>query len=61
MVRIEVATLDDLDYFKSWLNQDRLELMTCRPVVNGQRVPPSDEGVTFAFWVEECEEAETDF
>ncbi|MFM7449307.1 MAG: GNAT family N-acetyltransferase [Leptolyngbyaceae cyanobacterium] len=56
MVRIEVATLDDLDYFKSWLNQDRLEPMTCRPVVNGQRVPPSDAGVTFAFWVEECEE-----
>lgn len=55
MGRIEVATPDHLDYFKRWLNQERLELMTCRPVVNGQRVPSSDEGVTFAFWVEECE------
>ncbi|MDZ8054951.1 MAG: GNAT family protein [Aulosira sp. ZfuCHP01] len=48
---IEVATPEQLDEFRCWQHQERLEPMTCRPVVDGQRVPPSNEVVTYGFFV----------
>jgi RimJ/RimL family protein N-acetyltransferase len=48
-----VASPEQLAFFKAWLRQERLEWMTCRPVVNGRRVPPSNESVTLAFFVDD--------
>jgi len=50
-IRIKVSTPEHLALFKNWRQQDRLEWMTCRSVVDGQRVPPSDEVVTYTFFV----------
>ena len=49
-VRLVMATPEHRALFKDWLGQERLELMTCRPVINGKRVPPSDEVITLAFF-----------
>lgn len=32
--------------------RDRLEALTCRPVVDGKRIPPSQEVIRWKFWVE---------
>ena len=45
-----MATPEHQALFRNWLGQERLELMTCRPVINGKRVPPSDEVITLAFF-----------
>ena len=49
-VRLVMAAPEHQALFRDWLGQERLELMTCRPVINNKRVPPSNEVITLAFF-----------
>ena len=42
--------------FKEWTAADRLEEVTCRPVINGKRVPRSEEVFHFLFYAENISE-----
>jgi RimJ/RimL family protein N-acetyltransferase len=55
-IRIEVATPVHYSFFQSWRKQDRLEWMTCRPVVNGVRIPPAAINNIYAVFVDNVSE-----
>lgn len=42
--------------FTEWNQYSRLEERTCRPVVNGKRIPPSNNVTTWSFFVDEVDE-----
>lgn len=51
-MRIEFATAEHKRAFSEWRKLDRLEEHTCRPVIDGKRIPRSDESITLAFLVD---------
>ena len=46
---IKLATAEHLATAKNWNSLGRIEELTCRPVANGKRIPPTAEFVTLAF------------
>jgi ribosomal-protein-alanine N-acetyltransferase len=52
---LHLATPEHHTHFAQWRDWDRLERLTCRPIVEGQRVVAHDEPLIFAFLVAESE------
>lgn len=50
------STTEDSAIFDNWRKTGRLEEITCRPVEDGKRVPPSEEIKQLAFFMEEYDE-----
>ena len=55
-MRIGPVTAEHESAFTEWRKFDRLEEKTCRPVINGKRIPSSDERIIFAFLIDGLEE-----
>jgi [ribosomal protein S5]-alanine N-acetyltransferase len=55
-MQFELASNEDECVFATWSQSSRLEEQTCRPVLNGKRVPPSSEVVRFSFVMEGIDE-----
>ena len=55
-MHFESATEEHLRFFAEWRKVDRLEQHTCRPVVEGKRIPPDGVTVCWIFWSEEIEQ-----
>jgi [ribosomal protein S5]-alanine N-acetyltransferase len=51
-MQFELASDEDKQVFETWSQVSRLEERTCRPILNGQRVPADTEVVTFSFMME---------
>jgi len=51
-MKIQQPTQEDLNVFKEWKKADRIESLTCRPVVDGKRIAPSGETTTYSFFIE---------
>ncbi|HEY9647249.1 MAG TPA: GNAT family protein [Chroococcidiopsis sp.] len=51
-MRFELASSQHALTFSSWNQGRRLEEQTCRPVIEGKRMPPSQEVVTLAFFID---------
>jgi ribosomal-protein-alanine N-acetyltransferase len=54
-MKINKTTPEHFQIVKSW-KLERLEERTCRPVINGKRIPASDETVTYSFLLENTNE-----
>jgi [ribosomal protein S5]-alanine N-acetyltransferase len=52
-VKFLTATESDLLIFAGWRESDRPESVTCRPIIDGRRIPPTDRRDIFAFFVSE--------
>ncbi|MFM2315237.1 MAG: hypothetical protein RLZZ04_4513 [Cyanobacteriota bacterium] len=50
-LQFEPATTKHHYVFTKWKKVTRLEEQTCRPIINGKRVIPSNDIVTFAFTI----------
>jgi [ribosomal protein S5]-alanine N-acetyltransferase len=55
-MRFEQASDEDLCAFTEWRQCDRLEEHTCRPVVNGKRIPQSNSIITWSFFIDGVDE-----
>jgi [ribosomal protein S5]-alanine N-acetyltransferase len=51
-MQFELASDEDKHVFETWSQVSRLEERTCRPILNGKRVPSDNEVVTFSFVME---------
>ncbi|HMS66156.1 MAG TPA: GNAT family protein [Ignavibacteria bacterium] len=51
-MRTEIVTKEELCKISSWTGADRLEIITCRPVKDGKRIPPSSDYLEFLFYSE---------
>ena len=49
-MRIETATEEHLATIAGWWKLDRLEEQTCRPVIDGHRVPPDGKSTRLVFF-----------
>ena len=56
IMRIELASAKHESIFNEWGKFDRIETKTCRPVMDGKRLPSNDKPVIFAFLIDELEE-----
>lgn len=50
-LQFELASTKHHHVFAEWKNFTHLEEQTCRPIMNGKRVIPSNDVVTFAFTI----------
>ena len=50
-LQYELASTQHHHVFAEWKKFSRLEEQTCRPIINGKRVIPSNDVVTFAFTI----------
>ena len=55
-MQLKPASDEHRHLFAQWSQYSRLEERTCRPVVHGKRVPPSDQVVTLAFFTNDGDE-----
>ena len=55
-MRIECASAEHQRAFNEWSKCDRLEIKTCRPIIDGKRIPRSDQAIIFAFLIDGLEE-----
>lgn len=55
-MQFELASNEHEYVFATWSQFGRLEERTCRPILNGKRVSPSSEVVTFSFTMDGIEE-----
>lgn len=55
-MQFELASNEDERVFATWSQASRLEERTCRPVLDGKRVPPSSELVMFSFVMDGSDE-----
>ncbi|MEO0989102.1 MAG: GNAT family protein [Cyanobacteria bacterium J06639_14] len=55
-MKLESASNEHLQMFIQWNQFSHLEERTCRPIQNGKRIPPSDEVVTLAFFIDGIDE-----
>jgi ribosomal-protein-alanine N-acetyltransferase len=53
---LQIATAEHEKLFAAWRQADRLETLTCRPVLSGQRLPVSSEIITWVFLTPESQE-----
>jgi hypothetical protein len=51
-MKVELSSEKDFAVFKKWSDYDRLEELTCRPIVNEKRIPKSDKVEFLSFFVE---------
>jgi RimJ/RimL family protein N-acetyltransferase len=51
-LRLEPPAAEDERIIATWRSRDRLEMLTCRPVVNGKRIPANPEVIAWMFWRE---------
>lgn len=51
-MQFELASDEDQHVFTTWSQIGRLDERTCRPVIDGKRVPSNNEVVTFSFMME---------
>jgi [ribosomal protein S5]-alanine N-acetyltransferase len=51
-MHFELASDEDQHMFETWSQVSRLEERTCRPILNGKRVPSDTGVVTFSFRLE---------
>ncbi|MEH2260761.1 GNAT family N-acetyltransferase [Nostoc sp.] len=56
IMRIELASAKHEGIFNEWGKFDRIETKTCRPVMDGKRLPSNDKPVIIAFLIDELEE-----
>ncbi len=52
-MKVEKSTEKDFAVFKKWSAFDRLEELTCRPVVNGKRVLRSNDTEVLSFFTDD--------
>jgi len=55
-MNVKIAAKEDMAKVSVWYKSGRTEEITCRPVVCGKRVSPSNESVTLLFFIDETEE-----
>ena len=55
-MQFELASNEHKRVFATWSQASPLEERTCRPMLNGKRVPPSIEVVTFSFAISGSDE-----
>lgn len=55
-MQFELASDKHERVFATWNQVGRLEERTCRPILNGKRVSPSNEVVTFSFMLDGIDE-----
>jgi [ribosomal protein S5]-alanine N-acetyltransferase len=55
-MQFELASEEDKRVFARWSQVSRLEERTCRPILNGKRVAPGSEVVTFSFVMDGIDE-----
>ena len=55
-MHFELASNEHKSIFSVWSQSSRLEERTCRPVINGQRVPPCSDVITLSFLDDETGE-----
>jgi [ribosomal protein S5]-alanine N-acetyltransferase len=55
-MQFELASEVDKRVFAMWSQVSRLEEQTCRPILNGKRVAPGSEVVTFSFVMDGSDE-----
>jgi RimJ/RimL family protein N-acetyltransferase len=55
-MHFEIASREDERVFAAWGQVSRLEERTCRQILDGNRVPPSNEVITFSFTMEGIDE-----
>jgi RimJ/RimL family protein N-acetyltransferase len=55
-MQFQLASDEDKSVFATWRQISRLEEQTCRPILNGKRVDPGNEVVTFSFVMDGIDE-----
>jgi RimJ/RimL family protein N-acetyltransferase len=55
-LHIELPTEANQQVMAAWEKFSRLEERTCRPIVNGKRIPPNPEVITWIFMMDGLEE-----
>ncbi len=55
-MRIELATTEHFTALDEWRKFDCLEKFTCRPIIEGKRVPSSHDYVVFVFFLDSIDE-----
>ncbi|MBD2101629.1 GNAT family N-acetyltransferase [Leptolyngbya sp. FACHB-261] len=55
-MRFERASHDHHNIFSEWNQFNRLEERTCRPVIDGKRMPPNAQVVTLSFFLSGADE-----
>ncbi|GAP99976.1 GNAT family N-acetyltransferase [Leptolyngbya sp. NIES-2104] len=55
-MQFELASDQHKRIFAEWNQVSRLEERTCRPILNGKRVPPDHEVITFSFRMDGIDE-----
>jgi RimJ/RimL family protein N-acetyltransferase len=55
-MQFELVSDEHKHMFSSWTQIDRLEEQTCRPVLDGKRMPQSNEVIAFAFRIDGIDE-----
>ncbi|MEH1950856.1 MAG: hypothetical protein V7K77_28450 [Nostoc sp.] len=56
MMRIELASARHESIFNEWSKFDRIETKTCRPVMDGKKLPSNNKPVVLIFFFDELEE-----
>ena len=51
-MNVKIAAKEDMAKVSVWYKSGRTEEITCRPVVCGKRVSPSNESVTLLFYID---------
>jgi [ribosomal protein S5]-alanine N-acetyltransferase len=55
-IQFELASTEHECVFATWSQTSRIEERTCRSVLNGKRIPPSNEVITFSFLMDGIDE-----
>ena len=56
VINIKIATKEEIAKIGIWYKAGRTEEITCRPVVDGKRIAPTNESVSFLYFIDGSEE-----
>jgi [ribosomal protein S5]-alanine N-acetyltransferase len=55
-MKFELTTDEHNQVFAEWSQASRIEERTCRPILHGKRVPPSNDAITLSFSIDRVDE-----